>query len=355
YESKDISFDEWIMLLTLCLAPLIAHLVAGVPTPTYLQAKRPSWHERTGLFNPTSVIWRYFSIMDRRARSWNPLELAASNAVFWTNKGWNGSEEMIEESSNYHLRLPAKTHIDLISGTAAKTLIVTLQGVQSIYTLTMGMAHPGSNNYGYSVSIQSVFLPLAIFGLFRLPVACWLAEDYSFANFDMLNLSCAQRASLELKQTTRAIESLLPAREDTFLPTKSIQGILVRTTCITVLIIFWGFAAYYIIPFQGTTNDFSVTTLLIDIFYLFFLTVTIAVLSYYFWHGSSRSTIILCMSHMWYKVYTLSLFAFIIVIITIAALETRKTPCGTYTSYSKADDGKLCPRLCNALPSLCTG
>ena len=31
YQSQSISFGDWMLLLTLCFAPLIAHLVAGVP------------------------------------------------------------------------------------------------------------------------------------------------------------------------------------------------------------------------------------------------------------------------------------------------------------------------------------
>ncbi|KAJ4297695.1 hypothetical protein N0V90_005590 [Kalmusia sp. IMI 367209] len=33
YQSNDIDFGDWITLLTLGLAPIIAHLVAGVPEP----------------------------------------------------------------------------------------------------------------------------------------------------------------------------------------------------------------------------------------------------------------------------------------------------------------------------------
>jgi Na+-transporting NADH:ubiquinone oxidoreductase subunit NqrB len=33
YNSQHISINDWLSLFTLCLAPLIAHLVAGVPKP----------------------------------------------------------------------------------------------------------------------------------------------------------------------------------------------------------------------------------------------------------------------------------------------------------------------------------
>jgi len=42
YQSQHITFPEWLLLWTLCLAPLIAHIVAGTPQPTYLSHRRPT-------------------------------------------------------------------------------------------------------------------------------------------------------------------------------------------------------------------------------------------------------------------------------------------------------------------------
>lgn len=84
YQASGILFVEWINLFTLCLAPLIVHIVAGVPSPVYLSNPRPRWHERLGHYNPTSILWRYFSVIDRRTRSkaCNSANMAASNANF---------------------------------------------------------------------------------------------------------------------------------------------------------------------------------------------------------------------------------------------------------------------------------
>src|SRR3569833_1136846 len=46
YQSGNITFPEWISLFTLCLAPLIAHIVAGAPRPSYLCQTRPKCHDR---------------------------------------------------------------------------------------------------------------------------------------------------------------------------------------------------------------------------------------------------------------------------------------------------------------------
>lgn len=35
YQFKGLSFDEWASLFTLCFAPFIAHILAGVPTIVY--------------------------------------------------------------------------------------------------------------------------------------------------------------------------------------------------------------------------------------------------------------------------------------------------------------------------------
>jgi hypothetical protein len=33
HQSGEIDFSDWITLFTLCLAPIAAHIIAGVPTP----------------------------------------------------------------------------------------------------------------------------------------------------------------------------------------------------------------------------------------------------------------------------------------------------------------------------------
>jgi hypothetical protein len=37
HQSQSLNADDWFTLATLCLAPLIAHIIAGVPSPTYLK------------------------------------------------------------------------------------------------------------------------------------------------------------------------------------------------------------------------------------------------------------------------------------------------------------------------------
>jgi hypothetical protein len=165
---NNFNFNEWVSNLTLCVAPFIVHLLAGVPSPVYLCSHRPLWHEYLGHINPTSIIWRYLAITDRRARTkskaWMPTSMTASNNLFWTWKGWDGSEQIIRESAQFLVRQPQETHVRLLSLSTMKTLIATSQGVQSLYTLLLTLSTKGS----IGNSIVTIFLPLSTLGLLRL-------------------------------------------------------------------------------------------------------------------------------------------------------------------------------------------
>src|SRR6266699_343086 len=124
YQSAGISFAEWISLLTLCLAPLFAHVAAGAPPPSFLTPLRhyPKWHDRIIHFNPTSILWRYYAITDRRSRSraWTPYQMAVANALFWTPTGWDGSETMVENGRKFCTQAPESRHVTLASWAAVK-------------------------------------------------------------------------------------------------------------------------------------------------------------------------------------------------------------------------------------------
>jgi hypothetical protein len=135
YQSSNLAFNDWVSLFTLCLAPLIAHIVAGVPTIVYLTQDRPTWRQRLGLYNPTTILWRYFAIADRRLRAkrWSAANLSSSNVYFWTRSGWDGSEALTRKSQAYCVSLPRSKHATLLSWSTAKTIIVALQGADSFY------------------------------------------------------------------------------------------------------------------------------------------------------------------------------------------------------------------------------
>ena len=49
FQSGGIAVSQCMSLATLCLAPLIAHIITGVPEPTYFSRRRPKWHENVHL------------------------------------------------------------------------------------------------------------------------------------------------------------------------------------------------------------------------------------------------------------------------------------------------------------------
>jgi hypothetical protein len=346
HQSQGIDFGEWISLFTLCLAPLIVHIIAGVPSPIYLHSRRPKWHERIVHYNPTSILWRYFAIFDRRVRSkvWNSADMAASNAHFWMEQGWDGSEQMMEKSRAFCTRLPDKPRISFLSETTAKTLIVTLQGVQAVYVLIKGAVFQELN-----IALDQLFFPLAILGLLRLFAALWLSDDFSYANQDTLEDSDLQ-PSMEMTSEAQSVPKMVQPHlvvnllqtsgERLYLPS-SWRGVVVRILYILPLLGYASASTFFM------TQDWEYTTtgFLVAIFFFFFTTTSLFTFAILFILGrSSTTTIIPCITSRWYKVYSCFLFMFAIVVIIVGALETRKTPCGKYTTWPsyQGNDAYLC-------------
>lgn len=130
--------SDVISLFTLGLAPLIVHIISGVPSPSYLDNRRPRWHDQIVLCNPISILWRYAAIINRRIRfeAWNNIEIAATNALFWTPQGWDGTESMIQRCLPYATHLPHKARVDFVSLEMVKNVVVFLQGVQAAVALS---------------------------------------------------------------------------------------------------------------------------------------------------------------------------------------------------------------------------
>jgi hypothetical protein len=87
-----------------------------------------------------------------------------------------------------------------------------------------------------------------------------------------------------------------------------------------------------------SVTHYSATTFSISVFYIIFTGVTVILLVVYNLLGKSTTTIIPCICDGWYKIYTCALYFVMLILITIAALNTRRTPCGRYTSFSPAHD-----------------
>jgi hypothetical protein len=345
YQSQSIKFTEWISLLTLCLAPLIAHIIAGVPNPIYLSRRRPPWHSLLGHFNPTSILWRYFVISDRRARAKNfrSIDMAASCALFWTSNGWDGSEEMMLKSRAFCTRIPSLRRISFTSISAATTLIVTIQGVQSVYSPIAGFV---DGDYAFSLAFPSVFNAIAFLGLMRLPAALWLTDDYSYMDINRVERSREEEVDgveMEVVMAKPGSASALGllhqdsgnylSLEEMFYPSNSWRGILIRMVFLIPLIGSVALTTASIVHSQpGYGQFFTGTHLALAAFYLILIIGVIVIVSGYFWTGNTGSTVLPCIEATWYQIYTGLLILLALTAMVVSGLETRKSKCGIYTT-----------------------
>ncbi|CZR67769.1 uncharacterized protein PAC_17668 [Phialocephala subalpina] len=341
FQSHGISFSDWVTLLTLCLAPLVAHIAAGVPPPTYLHSKRPRWHDSICHYNPTSIIWRYLAIIDRRcrAKSWTPVDMAASNAIFWTGHDWDGSEVMTQRSRDFLVRAPNHHHIEPASMSTITTIIVTLQGAQALYSLIAGQG----GSYAFTVAISTIFYPLATLGLLRLPAALWLTNDYAYRNVEDWDSSVEtvgielqpgsdsqSKSALMVQPTTSSLE--IPIILDRFHSPRIWRSVAVRAFYLLLILGLLVMCIFEFFPHEGA-DDFTATTLSLSLLFLLFLTFTFGTMSLYVLLGRCNTTIIPCITDLWYKVYTGILFFAMLLVFILAALETRRSACGRYTTY----------------------
>ena len=167
--------------------------------------------------------------------------MAANCALFWTSNGWDGSEEMMLKSRLFCTRVPSLRRISFTSVSAATTLIVTIQGVQSVYSPLQGFF---DGNYAFSVAFDSIFYSLAFLGLMRLPAALWLTEDYSYVDIDRMESTISEEmGGVEMEAvTTKPGSTCTPStvdllardsglsisREEMFHSSNSWRGILIR-------------------------------------------------------------------------------------------------------------------------------
>lgn len=345
YQSQDIGFREWISLLTLCLAPLVAHLFAGAPRPSILTPVRPRWHDYVCVFNPTAIIYRYAAIVERRIRAyqWEPIDVAAANAIFWTGRGWEGSEQLVIESMPYCTLLPEGTTIRPFSIEMLKTIITTMQGVQAIASLTGSLANPSSS---VAVSAQPgmdfIFGPLSMLGLLRLFASPWLVDDFSYT-VRTVNLSDDTPDMTEMViQRHSSLDSLLQGQNDRarYRPISYWPCRLFQLIYMAILFGFCFLTASYCfmanILLKAALEDthiwFTTTTYSVALFYFITFSVTLLTYTWYAVRGRTTSSLPPCASHPWFKAWSCLWLLLATALITISALETCRTICGSYTS-----------------------
>lgn len=348
YLAECNTFPDYIKLLTLCLAPLIAHLVSGTPPISYLAESRPKFVDTLCHYNPTSIIWRYAAIVDRRLRAtkWTPNDLAATNALFWTTKGWNGDESMVNSAAPYRVQTPQKTHVDIFSATMLKTLIVSLQGVSALYSIVGGLTGSIPDGGLAGLGLDTIFFPLAMIGLLRLCAAAWLTEDFAYfypaesLRGPVRHTSTVKADDIPLFVTTDDMDPWLtatPSTETSFrAPNSSLKSCAFRTFYLLVCMGLCVFPLIMTVPKPDVVGYYSVTSFLVGVFYSVCLSLSSFVYAFYFVRGKTTTTIIPCISSSWYRCYTILLMGSIVVIIAIAAVQTNQLPNGSYSSFPQA-------------------
>lgn len=373
YGSRDMQLPDIVSLFTLGLAPLIVHIISGVPSPSYLHDRRPRWHDQIVLCNPISILWRYAAIINRRIRSkaWSNIEIAATNALFWTPQGWDGTDSMVQRCLPYATHLPRKTRVDLLSLEMVKNVVVFLQGVQAVAALSSDF---GENaRYTALDAVSGLFLPLALCGFLRLFAAPWLTHDYTFTintqSASRLNLqptSSGSKSTVHRSESRLSIDSLIEQqiRRGAYLEsyTEDVSQATLPSTSAMHILGSRIFRVIYMIPFFGAfvvcfmyltpllpggvfpKGVWTITSWLVALFYTVIVTPGIVLYCYYFAHGEiHRTTIIPCISTTWYKAYSVFIMAFIVLLLTVSGIETRKTVCGSYTTLP-SEYGEPCAR-----------
>ncbi|PVI00821.1 hypothetical protein DM02DRAFT_592144 [Periconia macrospinosa] len=341
YQSQGVTYSEWITLLTLCLAPVVVHLIANVPESVVLDGNPPRFIDYLCHYNPTSVMWRYFTIIDARVRCrhWTPEDMAAANAHFWTRGSWESSQKMrIQQRARLHMpprayNAPARTYIDPLSGSAIKTVIATLQGAQAMYALISSRSP--HNVYLWDLSLASIFQPFAILGLLRLPAAPWISEQYIY-DYRPTKGPHQHRRDTDLVPTN--IQDVHSPNENdvvsrNFYPASSIRGVLIRAFYFLAMLALAIWTSTNPFPDSATDKPVTITGYMHAVFYAFFLDVTVLIFAFYLFTGKSTTTVIPCVQQTWYTVYTIVVFLGMVTFMVLAALQTRKTWCGTWTTF----------------------
>jgi hypothetical protein len=349
YQSSGLTFNDWVSLFTLCFAPVIAHVLAGVPTIVYLSQDRPTWRQKLGLYNPTTILWRYFAIVDRRLRAkrWKAADMSSSSVYFWTRVGWDGSEALMGKTHAYCVTLPRSTHATLISGSTVKTLIVTLQGADSLYYLIWS-DFPSTNvgDFMSTASVGSLFSPLAILGLLRLVACFWLTEDFVYINCEEVQTTVARLNAETIKLVPMHVQAhnLSTMTNEPLDLSEELTGEdyrsrniwaswLFRTLFLFPVIGLISLCTQNLIPQFSGNSRYTPTIFGVLLFYDVFLVTTLIVLGYYFIRSRNTTTVLPCVSFLWYQVYTGLLYLSMLLLITIASIENWKSPCGFYTTY----------------------
>jgi hypothetical protein len=360
YQSHALKVTTWFDYITVCFAPLVAHVAAGVSPITPFSSSPcdpcassssslPSWTARLPHFNPISILWRYYAIADRRfrAKDWDSADMAACNAVFWDSATgrFDGGEEIMVKSRAWLTKVPEHSHVPLISASSLVSVVLTLQASQAMFLIVASLFP--NVPYHFGNGLPYVFFPLSCLGLPRLVAAFWLSGDYGYLNAENLELvrGVTRRSvgTVEKVVTDHVVEypvgeerSVEECVSDRLYERHCWRGIvytifwivsscaLLGTSAAATSKLWWGYAEN--MPYSSVSH-------LIDNG-MYFVTTSAAMLIYctYILMGRTHTTIIPCIHSTWYKIFSIILMAMALVAVLCNILETRQLLDGTATT-----------------------
>jgi hypothetical protein len=378
YQSYMNDVNVWFTMFTLCLAPLVSHIALGLPRTVIMdsfagsadidrpsKSSYPPWIERVTLFNPVTIVWRYYAIayFSLRYRSWDSAELAAVNAAFWdpATRRWDGTEATVLSARNYLTNPPETSYVKVISGSTLATVVLTLQGVQTIFLMISVLGV--SSVYGFPDGLPYIFMPIGLLGLVRLPAAAWVSSEWGYDFNNSKREKSQEESSLfrngvpnrtyrisrkpvpgqytalemrELPDTERGIVPARPAeRRQKLLDIGDWKCHVYRAWWIISVV---GLAALGIKDLAAALTPYyiqqplSVSILAYLIMYLelcggFLFITPVLVL-----RRNHASTLIPCLQSWWYKLYTGLMVLTALTTLVFASLETVRLPDGGYMS-----------------------
>ncbi len=348
FQSQTIPAYEWLELITLCLTPYATHILVGLAPSVVTSLPPPPWHKWINLYNPTTILWRYLMVADRRVRCragyWTPAMMAVTNAIFWTGRGWDGSEAAVRKYQRWLVRTPTKSTVELLSAPMVAVVVVIGQGGLALYQ-AIAIAAQGRLMFD---GLASVFLPLSIVSLFRLLPARWLAVDFAFRNAgdhdgDGIPLQDLDHPFVFAEDNVGDGADADPFAAAQFESQVSYAAVLLRFTFMLLILLLFVAQVFHIMDWFH--NAFSVASVSEHLLYHMLTTVTLVVFTTYLVRGEGNTTVLPCVNSPWYTCYTIFWYLFGLYVIILNCLETRRTSCGIYTTLapSAGQDSVICP------------
>jgi hypothetical protein len=199
-------------------------------------------------------------------------------------------------SRPFCLHVPHQSFIDPFSASAAKTLIVTLQGAQALVLVAFGSIQSTTrSSYQSDVSLATMFQPLAILGLLRLPAALWMSDVYAYqygiaedGGLSEASKLMGNKTSTEVARTASGISPMTQNEETAvrFRPIHGIYGIMTRLFYLITMSGLSGYTTYFLFPSWGLENLYESVTVFAHIaFFAYFLLTTTFIFMYYILRG----------------------------------------------------------------------